>query len=356
MENMGPMQDKRHSSPNMQALYHAAERLLVTCSLRDRLRVIMDCVRECLGWDRGWLGLVDKGQGVLRGQAYFGENVPPKYAIHEIPLDRGLRNPAIVSVFKKGAVIVNDPLSDPRCRDCREELIALGTKCFVNVPIILRGDVIGVIGADRVGERFDFADDDVKLLTAFANLAASAIENARLYDEAKELSLADDLTGLRNIRFFRGQLRRDLARASRAQQPLSVALLDIDNLKAVNDRFGHRAGDALLTEIGYRVRASLRSSDVVARYGGDEFLILFYGIDSKSACIPARRCLESIQWLAPVGHEMKVTASVGIASYPADASGEEELLYEADALCYKAKRAGGNRIWTANTSDQETCR
>lgn len=338
------MRNMQRALSNMQAIYCAAERLLVTCSLHDKLNLIMDLLRECLAWDRGYLSLVEKEQGILRGKACFGMDFPPEYAFDQMPLDSALHSPAVTAVLEKRVVIVKEPLSDPRCHDSKEVLAALGTKCFLIVPLILRDDVIGVIGVDRIGERFDFTSDDVELVTAFANLAALAIENARLYDEAKELSLTDELTGLRNVRFFREQLRQEMARASRSRQPLSVALLDVDNLKAVNDLFGHRAGDALLTKIGYRVQSCLRSSDVIARYGGDEFVILFHGADSESASISAQRCLESIRQLPPIGQAIKVTVSIGIASFPAEASDGEELLLKADALCYEAKKAGGNQI------------
>jgi diguanylate cyclase (GGDEF)-like protein len=341
------MQEIQRPSANMEALYHAAERLLVTCSLQDKLNLVMDLLQQCLAWDRGWLGLMEKERGALRGKACFGKNIPPEYALHEIPADPALKNPALTAIFEKRAVVVKDPLKDPRCDDCKDRLVALSSKCFLIVPLILRGDATGVIGVDRIGERFDFSDDDVELLTGFANLAALAIENARLYDEAKELSLTDELTGLRNIRYFREHLRQEIARASRTRQPLSVALLDVDNLKVVNDSFGHRAGDALLTKIGYGLQSCLRSSDVIARYGGDEFVILFHGVDSKLARISAKRCLESIRQLPPVGQGVKVTVSIGIASFPVEASGEEELLHKADALCYEAKKAGGNQIWIA---------
>lgn len=334
------MRNMQRALSNMQAIYCAAERLLVTCSLHDKLNLIMDLLRECLAWDRGYLSLVEKEQGILRGKACFGMDFPPEYAFDQMPLDSALRSPAVTAVLEKRVVIVKDPW----CHDSKEVLAALGTKCFLIVPLILRDDVIGVIGVDRIGERFDFTNDDVELVTVFANLAALAIENARLYDEAKELSLTDELTGLRNVRFFREQLRQEMARASRSRQPLSVALLDVDNLKAVNDLFGHRAGDALLTKIGYRVQSCLRSSDVIARYGGDEFVILFHGADSESASISAQRCLESIRQLPPIGQAIKVTVSIGIASFPAEASDGEELLLKADALCYEAKKAGGNQI------------
>ncbi len=133
------------------------------------------------------------------------------------------------------------------------------------------------------------------------------------------------------------------------RRQLFVAIVDVDDLKAVNDRYGHPASDALLQEIASRLRTSLRSSDVIARTGGDECAILLDGIGSETARIAVERCLAAVKRLPPVEHEMKATVS--IASYLAQVLSEEELLQRANALCYEAKRAGGDRIQTADASD-----
>lgn len=228
----------------------------------------MKSLQKCLAWDRGWLALVDKEARVLRGTAWFGKNVPPELAIDEIPLDLGMQNPALLPVFKKKPIVVDDPLNDPRCRDVRDVLAALGTKCLVSVPILVRDEVIGVIGVDRTGESPGFTTEDVELVLGFASLAGLAIENARLYDRARELSLINDLTGLHNIRFLREQLARELPRSQRSGQPLSILMIDVDDLKEVHDRFGHRAGDKLLKRLGQAIRRVVQLYDVVVRYGG----------------------------------------------------------------------------------------
>ena len=267
----------------------------------------------------------------MRGVAFFGESVPKQYALCEIPLDRTIKNPALHAIFRKKPVVAEEPSRDQCCRDFKEGLRALSSKQFVNVPVRIDGEVIGVIGVDRFGESTPIETSYIEFLAAFADFAASAIGNARLYDQARELSLIDDLTGLYNVRFFREQLARALAQANRSHQPIALALFDIDNLKAVNDLFGHQLGDCLLKQVGEAIKSALRTSDVVARYGGDEFVVLFYGADIETACKAAKRVTESIEALSPIGKGVK-----------------------ADRACYEAKRAGGNRISTADAGSQHS--
>jgi len=327
-----------------QLLLHAVQKLLAVASLNERIGCIMKSLQECLAWDRGWLGLVDKENGVLRGMAWFGENMPPEVVMNVIPLDPSIKNPALFPVFEKKPIIVDDPLNDPRCRDFRDGLAALGTKHFVIVPILVRDEAIGVIGVDRTEEPAGFNSEEVELIGAFAGLAGLAIENARLYDLARELSLIDDLTGLHNIRFLREQLARELARSRRSEQPLSILMIDVDDLKYVNDRFGHRAGDKLLKRLGQAIGRVIRLSDIVVRYGGDEFVVLLPAATAEAAYEVAKRVAHSIAKLAPIQGELQATVSTGIASYPEDGVTQDELLHAADEAMFRAKKAGGNRI------------
>ena len=338
------MDAKEQSSHDTQVLVRAAQKLLAKATLEERLGCIRESLRECLGWDRGWLGLVDREAGVLRTRDCYGEDVPPGVILDEIPLDETIKNPALAPLFEKKPVLVTDPLHDPRCQDFKEGIIALETKCFATVPILIRDEVIGAIGVDRVGERASFTSEDIELLVGFASLAGLALENARLYDRAKELSLTDEVTELHNIRFFRDQLTRELVRARRRREPVSLFFIDVDQLKEVNDRFGHRAGDRLLKELGHTMRSAVRASDIVARYGGDEFVVLSPSVDGRTAYEIARRIVDLIAKLSPVGGEIQPTVSVGIASYPEDATDEEQLFQVADAAMFRAKKAGGNTI------------
>jgi diguanylate cyclase (GGDEF)-like protein len=327
-----------------QILLHAVQNLLAVASLEERISCIMKSVQECLAWDRGWLGLVDKENGVLRGMAWFGEHVPPKVVMNVIPLDPSIKNPALFPLFEKKPIIVDDPLNDPRCCDFRDDLAALGTKHFVIVPILVRDEAIGVIGVDRTEDPAGFNSEEVELIGAFAGLAGLAIENARLYDLARGLSLTDDLTGLHNIRFLREQMARELARSRRSEQPLSILMIDVDDLKYVNDRFGHRAGDKLLKRLGQAIGRVIRLSDIVVRYGGDEFVVLLPAATAEGAYEVAKRVAYSIAKLAPIHGELQATVSTGIALYPEDGVTQDELLHAADEAMFRAKKAGGDRI------------
>jgi diguanylate cyclase (GGDEF)-like protein len=338
----------------LQVLFQTARKLLALASLEERIDCIMKSLQERLAWDRGWLGLVDREAGVLRGIAWFGENVPPEVVMNVIPLDHGIQNPALFAVFEKRPIVVDDPWNDPRCRDSREGLAALGTKCFVDVPIRVREEVIGVIGVDRTGELAGFTTEDVEFLVAFASLAGLAIENACLYDRAKELSFIDDLTGLHNIRFLREQMAREMARAYRSGDPLSILMIDVDDLKEVNDRFGHRAGDELLQALGRSISSVIRVSDIVARYGGDEFVVLLPAASAEGAYHAAKRVAQSIAKLAPIHGEVQATVSIGIASYPEDAVTHDQLLQAADEAMFRAKRAGGNQVWKSTVGEADT--
>ena len=338
------MQSEPKQLHHSQVLLQAAQKLLALASLDERIDCIMNTLQECLGWDRGWLGLVDKEAAVLRKVAGFGEKVSPQVAMDVIPLDPTIQNPALFCVFQKKPIVVDDPLNDPRCHDFRDGLVALGTKCFVDVPILVHGEIIGVIGFDRTKEPVDITTEDVELVAAFASLAGLAIENARLYDHARELSLTDDLTGLHNIRFLKKELARELARSSRSGQPLSILMVDVDKLKYVNDRFGHQAGDELLKNLGQAISLVIRLSDVVTRYGGDEFVVLLPSTEAEAAYEVAKRITQSIARLAPIHGEVQPTISIGIASYPDDGVTPDQLLHAGDEAMFQAKLVGGNQI------------
>lgn len=334
-----------------QVLLRTAQKLLAVASVDERVDCVMKSLQECAAWDRGWLGLVDKEAGVLQGTAWFGENVPREVGMKGNPLDAGIRNPALFPVFEKKPIITDEPLEDPRCRDCRDSLAVLLTKGFVIVPILVRNEVIGVIGVDKMKEPAGFTAEDVELLEGFAGLAGLAIENARLFDRARELSVTNDLTGLYNIRFLREQMTRELARCQRSAQPLSILMVDVDDLKYVNDRFGHRAGDELLTTVGRAIRSVLRPSDVVTRYGGDEFVVLLPEATREAAYRVAKRIAQSIAELTPIHGEVKTTVSIGIALYPSDGATQDQLFHRADEAMFQAKRAGGNRIFGTATGE-----
>ncbi|MEO8152346.1 MAG: EAL domain-containing protein [Rhizobacter sp.] len=234
------------------------------------------------------------------------------------------------------------------------------------VPLQVANRVIGVL--DLQSEKADTFDrDTVKVLEAIARLLAATLENANLYAEtvrlaanelrdsqakaalaerAQYLSNHDVLTGLPNRRLFNELLEQAIVQARRDEKQLAVLFLDLDRFKQINDTVGHHAGDELLKQAAVRLKDCLRESDTVARLGGDEFVVLLREIHEEySTATVARKIIHAIaQPFMLIGHEFRVTGSVGIALYPEDGLDEQTLTKHADIAMYHAKKEGKNNF------------
>jgi diguanylate cyclase (GGDEF)-like protein len=188
-------------------------------------------------------------------------------------------------------------------------------------------------------------DDRLALARTMANEAAMALENARLYEEARKLADRDTLTGYYNHRFLHERLGEEVIRAQRGRQPLSVLMLDLDDFKLVNDTFGHLFGDRVLTWTAELIRSTLRGSDIPARYGGDEFAIILPETDADEARRAAERILGAFRERPFVGEQrgpVPIGASIGMATFPADGRTGTDLIASADQALYHVKRGGGH--------------
>jgi diguanylate cyclase (GGDEF)-like protein len=207
--------------------------------------------------------------------------------------------------------------------------------------------------ADLSGATADLAKTLECQASAVAERLSLALANLRLREALQRQSIRDMLTGLYNRRFLEESLERELGRASRTNQPVSMMMMDIDHFKLFNDTYGHQAGDALLRALGESLNQRTRGQDVVCRYGGEEFALILAGASIESTYKRAHILREELK-LLQVQHGGKtlgnVTLSMGIAGYPVHASDAETLVKAADDALYRAKKEGRDRIVAAEGS------
>jgi diguanylate cyclase (GGDEF)-like protein len=242
--------------------------------------------------------------------------------------------------------IVNDAAEDPRFARRFDSQTNFQTRSILCAPLISRGRTIGVVQViNRLGGRF--TREDLRILLTLVEPCAIAIENAMLFQRAEQLTITDDLTKLFNSRYLNLYLSREIKRCKRHGSPISVIFLDLDGFKNVNDQYGHLAGSRTLTEVGGILSHSVRETDTIARYGGDEFVVVLPETAAAGAVVIAERIRKAIEghcFLQGQGLVARISSSFGIASYPDHALTPEGLIQKADQAMYRVKEHGKNGI------------
>ncbi len=202
-----------------------------------------------------------------------------------------------------------------------------------------------LLGALYVGAARENAltEEHRNIIETVSYQTAMALKNARLYEQTQKMALTDGLTGLYTHRLFQEKLNEEIEYADRHNQPVVLVMVDADNFKTYNDTLGHPAGDALLKEIAALLKDKVRASDIVCRYGGDEFALLLKNTRKEDAARMCERIREAFQ-LRFGGNEVQVTSSIGLACFPSDADSKKDLAKAADDALYVSKRGGRNRV------------
>jgi diguanylate cyclase (GGDEF)-like protein len=245
--------------------------------------------------------------------------------------------------------IVNDTRKDPRFAPRFDTKTQFNTRSILCAPLSSRGRTIGVVEIiNKLGGRF--TQSDLEVLLTLVEPCAIAIENAILFQRAEQLTITDDLTKLFNSRYLNLYIGRELKRCKRHGIPLSVIFLDLDGFKGINDQYGHLAGSGTLAEVGGILALAVRESDILARYGGDEFVVVLPETPASGALVIAERLRKAIEehgFLQREGQAARISASFGIASYPDHALTPEGLIQKADQAMYRVKERDKNGIEVA---------
>ncbi|HWT88667.1 MAG TPA: diguanylate cyclase [Candidatus Angelobacter sp.] len=219
----------------------------------------------------------------------------------------------------------------------------------IGLPVFYAEQLHGVLYVES-SEPIEFTDEEILLLGTLADLISGALHNALTFQKAQEQAITDGLTGVKTHRFFMEALSAEWKRSTRAGRAFALVLMDLDRFKFVNDFYGHLEGDLVLQRVGQILETNCRRSDVVARYGGDEFVILM----PETSMEQARQLASKLRgWVSadPLLREKNISASFGIACYPLHGSSPQELIQVADASMYLSKHQGGNAVSTADHFD-----
>lgn len=219
------------------------------------------------------------------------------------------------------------------------------------IPLLLREQSLGILFLQDRTQPRQWNIDDISLIESLADQISVAIENAELHLEQERQAITDGLTGIANRRSFNKTLAREFERAKRYEQDLSLIVIDLDYLKAINDNFGHQIGDEAIKSVAQVLRQSSRAIDLAARFGGEEFCLLLPNTElamAEQLGERLRKLISEIQIKGP-GY---ISASLGIASFPLHASDSEALFKAADEALYEAKLSGRNRVRVAGIKDK----
>jgi len=225
------------------------------------------------------------------------------------------------------------------------------TGSFLVVPLVVRGRVLGVINLADKDADAPFCAEDLEAVLAVTAHAAWALQRSALHGRMctlREQAVTDPLTGLANRRYLETRLREEGSRAKRHGSSFTLTMIDLDNFKAYNDREGHPAGDALLAAVARVIKSTARDTDLVARYGGDEFALVSPETQVEETLLLVERVRDAVERqrfeLPGMPAAGGLTLSAGVAEFPADAEDAVALVGAADAALYRAKAAGRNRI------------
>jgi len=312
-------------------LYEVSQSFISSLDFEQLLKNILRRLIDTFGYLNLAVFLIDEESQELKLISYI--NYPDEVKNMKIKIGEvGITgHVALTKKMYYSPDVTNDPYYIKGVEEARSE---------VCLPLMIGDRVIGVLDVESP-ENNGFTQDDIKLLSSLCAQIAIALENCHLYEEAKKLSLTDPLTMLPNRRNFDIFIDTEIKRAERYRRPFSILMIDFDNFKNYNDKFGHTAGDSVLQKFALLMKESIRDVDFVGRYGGDEFVVILPETGAIFAWEVAERMRKKIaaQSLNP-----NVTLSIGIATFPDDSRDKKTLINLADQACYEAKQMGGNCV------------
>ena len=331
IENARLFSEEQRRSRQLAFLNNISKTAISSESLEQMLADIVAEIQKTFSFDHIGIGIMDYATKdiEIRAEAGFTTQALGK----RIPVGTGILG-RVARTGEKALVQMGG--------EGQVQGVLPGARAVLCLPITYSETLMGVLNVESLHEDA-FSPEDVLVLNTLADLLATALHNSFVFQKLQQQSITDGLTGIKTRRFFWESLLSERQRASRSARPFSLVLIDLDKFKEVNDTSGHLEGDLVLARVGRLLEQKCRQSNVVARYGGDEFVILMpeTGVDQAQTLAERLRL-----WLSsdPMLSEHHITGSFGVASYPTHGLSAEDILRVADAGMYVSKHAGGDRV------------
>jgi len=317
----------------------------INCLDIDRITdVCMKHIPNLVGARLASLYILDETNNILHLQKH---NHP--FLINKIvSLNQNPPSLMVMAVRSKELILVGDIDTHKKPRIKKSQRAFAGnykTNNCVIAPLICQDRVVGVLNlADKIdGDGFD--SEDIALIELFSQLVGASIGNIKLFEKIQHQATTDGLTGLANHKTFYEILEKELWRSRRYGGQISLIMIDIDNLKKINDTFGHRAGDKVIREISRKIKECIRQIDTAARYGGDEFAVILPNTSLTDAVVVAERMVDSVAHSPVIWKKdlIPLSISVGLGQYNADTN-PEDITSGSDRALYTAKQEGKNTV------------
>jgi diguanylate cyclase (GGDEF)-like protein len=325
---------ERESRRAVEAIQRVSTIVASTLNLSEALRLIVDTLADAFGFASVSIRLIEDGRLALSADS----NQRDPTEVNPVAVGEGV----VGRVARTGvAEFIPDVRREPAYIACRP-----GTTSEICVPIVHNGVLAGVLNIEG-DERRPLTAQDLVLIQTFAEYAGTLLNNARMYEQMETLASHDPITGLPNNREFLERLREEVSRAGRHGRHLALLMIDLNWFKHVNDVFGHLAGDEVLRSIGARLATGLREGDILARYAGDEFVVILPETLRPDAERIADRLVELVAaepFVIDDRGAARVTLAVGVAVFPEDAQDPRGLIQHADEAMYRSKRARREQV------------